>query len=87
VRTPEFEAVHSELGERQIICDFRPDAGIRIRTALLQHGTTSSGSRSPRSPRSSKTGRLRAPLRCSHAVLTAGIPLLRESGISRCGVR
>ena len=30
VRTPEFEAVHKELGERQIICDFRPDAGIRI---------------------------------------------------------
>ncbi|MGZ4372679.1 MAG: aminotransferase class V-fold PLP-dependent enzyme, partial [Gaiellaceae bacterium] len=30
VRTPEFEAVHKELGERQIICDFRPDAGLRI---------------------------------------------------------
>jgi len=30
VRTPEFEAVHSELGERQIICDFRPDAGLRL---------------------------------------------------------
>src|SRR5205085_10926202 len=30
VRTPEFEAVHKELGERQIICDFRPDAGIRL---------------------------------------------------------
>ena len=28
--TSEFEAVHRELGERQIICDFRPDAGIRI---------------------------------------------------------
>ena len=30
VRTPEFEAVHKELGERQIICDFRPDAGLRL---------------------------------------------------------
>jgi kynureninase len=30
VRTPEFEAVHRELGERGIICDFRPDAGIRL---------------------------------------------------------
>ena len=30
VVTPEFEAVHRELSDRQIICDFRPDAGIRI---------------------------------------------------------
>jgi kynureninase len=30
VRTPEFEAVHRELAERQILCDFRPDAGIRL---------------------------------------------------------
>src|SRR3954451_24010991 len=30
VRTPEFEAVHTELAERAILCDFRPDAGIRI---------------------------------------------------------
>ncbi len=30
VRTPEFEAVHKELGERQVICDFRPDAGLRL---------------------------------------------------------
>jgi kynureninase len=30
VRTPQFEAVHKELGERQIICDFRPDAGLRL---------------------------------------------------------
>jgi kynureninase len=30
VRTPEFEAVHKELSERQIICDFRPDAGLRL---------------------------------------------------------
>jgi kynureninase len=30
VRTPGFEAVHKELGERQIICDFRPDAGLRL---------------------------------------------------------
>ena len=30
VKTPEFEAVHKELGRRQIICDFRPDAGIRL---------------------------------------------------------
>src|SRR5206468_11866498 len=29
-RTPSFEAVHRELGEREIICDFRPDAGIRF---------------------------------------------------------
>jgi kynureninase len=30
VRTPEFEAVHKELGERQILCDFRPDVGLRF---------------------------------------------------------
>jgi kynureninase len=30
VRTTQFEAVHKELGERQIICDFRPDAGLRL---------------------------------------------------------
>jgi kynureninase len=30
VRVPEFEAVHKELGEREIICDFRPNAGLRL---------------------------------------------------------
>jgi kynureninase len=30
VRTPEFEAVHRELGAREIICDFRPDVGLRL---------------------------------------------------------
>jgi kynureninase len=30
VRVPEFEAVHKELGERGILCDFRPDAGLRL---------------------------------------------------------
>jgi kynureninase len=30
VRTPKFEAVHKELAERQILCDFRPDAGLRL---------------------------------------------------------
>ena len=30
VRTPEFEAVHKELAERKILCDFRPDAGLRL---------------------------------------------------------
>jgi kynureninase len=30
VRTPEFEAVHRELAERRILCDFRPDTGLRI---------------------------------------------------------
>jgi kynureninase len=30
VRVPEFPAVHRELAERQILCDFRPDAGIRL---------------------------------------------------------
>jgi kynureninase len=30
VRVPEFEAVHKELGERQVICDFRPEAGLRL---------------------------------------------------------
>ncbi len=30
VRVPEFAAVHRELTERQILCDFRPDAGIRF---------------------------------------------------------
>jgi kynureninase len=30
VFVPEFPAVHRELGERGVICDFRPDAGIRL---------------------------------------------------------
>jgi kynureninase len=30
VRVPDFEAVHRELGERQILCDFRPDVGLRF---------------------------------------------------------
>ncbi len=30
VNVPNFEAVHRELAERQILCDFRPDAGIRL---------------------------------------------------------
>ena len=30
MRTPEFEAVHKELSQRQILCDFRPDAGLRL---------------------------------------------------------
>lgn len=30
VHVPAFEAVHKELSERQILCDFRPDAGIRL---------------------------------------------------------
>jgi kynureninase len=29
-RVPEFEAVHRELAERQIICDYRPDTGLRF---------------------------------------------------------
>ena len=30
VHVPEFPAVHRELAERQMLCDFRPDAGIRL---------------------------------------------------------
>ena len=30
VNVPDFEAVHKELSERQILCDFRPGAGIRL---------------------------------------------------------
>jgi kynureninase len=30
VNVPDFEAVHKELAEREILCDFRPDAGIRL---------------------------------------------------------
>jgi kynureninase len=30
VRTPEFGAVHKELGARGIICDARPDTGLRL---------------------------------------------------------
>ena len=30
VHVPDFPAVHRELTERQILCDFRPSAGIRI---------------------------------------------------------
>jgi kynureninase len=27
---PDFPAVHAELAAREIICDYRPDAGIRF---------------------------------------------------------
>ena len=30
VHVPDFPAVHRELTERQILCDFRPDSGIRL---------------------------------------------------------
>jgi kynureninase len=30
IRTPGFEGVHRELAERQILCDFRPDVGLRL---------------------------------------------------------
>jgi kynureninase len=30
VRTPDHAAVHKELTDREIICDFRPDAGVRL---------------------------------------------------------
>jgi kynureninase len=30
IRVPEFPAVHAELEERSVLCDFRPDAGIRL---------------------------------------------------------
>jgi kynureninase len=30
VRTPDFPAVHGELEARNILCDFRPDAGLRL---------------------------------------------------------
>jgi kynureninase len=30
IRVPEFAAVHAELEARAILCDFRPDAGIRV---------------------------------------------------------
>ena len=30
VHMPGFEAVHRELGERGVICDFRPGSGIRL---------------------------------------------------------
>jgi kynureninase len=30
VATPDHAAVHRELGERGIVCDFRPDAGVRF---------------------------------------------------------
>jgi kynureninase len=30
VRVPEFAAVHTELAERQILCDFRPETGLRL---------------------------------------------------------
>jgi kynureninase len=30
VRVPDFEAVHAVLEERGVLCDFRPDAGIRL---------------------------------------------------------
>ena len=35
VRVPGFPAVHRELAERQILCDFRPGGGHQARSALL----------------------------------------------------
>jgi kynureninase len=29
-RVPDFQAVHAELAARDIICDYRPDAGLRF---------------------------------------------------------
>ena len=29
-RTPAFEAVHRELSAREVICDFRPESGLRL---------------------------------------------------------
>ena len=29
-RVPDFQAVHAELAAREIICDYRPDAGLRF---------------------------------------------------------
>ena len=84
VRTPEFEAVHKELGERQIICDFRPDAGIRLGPHYFNTRRRASVRGRP-DRRDRRNRRLRAPSRRNRAVLTARIPLLRESGISRCG--
>ena len=52
VRTPDDAAVHRELGERGIICDFRPDAGIRLgphfynsEDELEAHGRAADGDR------------------------------------------
>ena len=30
IHVPDFAAVHRELAERQVLCDFRPDAGLRL---------------------------------------------------------
>jgi kynureninase len=30
VRTPAFESVHAELAAREILCDFRPESGLRL---------------------------------------------------------
>src|SRR3954466_921246 len=30
IRVPGFEGVHKELAEREILCDFRPDVGLRL---------------------------------------------------------
>ena len=30
VHTPDFEAAHAELDARDILCDFRPDVGLRF---------------------------------------------------------
>src|SRR3954451_13147911 len=38
VGTPDHAAVHQELGERGIICDFRPDAGLEVREATAAFG-------------------------------------------------
>ena len=59
VNVPDFEAVHKELAERQILCDFRPTrASASGRTTSTP--TRSSRTRSIRSPTSSRPARTSA---------------------------
>ena len=60
VRTPDDPAVHRELGERGIICDFRPDAGIRLGPHFFNtRGRAARDGRGARRHRGDR--RLRAP--------------------------
>jgi kynureninase len=64
----EFRAVHAELDARDIVCDFRPEVGIRLgpHTSTPTRKSVSPPPRSPRSSRRAPTSAISAPRRLSN---------------------
>ena len=76
VRTPDFEAVHAELAEREILCDFRP-GGRPARAALLQHRR--------RAPLRGRPDRRDRRVRCGAARGRGGVLGRATRPPTRCG--